>query len=311
MATQHPPPPPPLPLPQTTRQLELDITIVSAKHLKNVNWRNGHLKPYAVFWVDPDCRLFTKPDESGSTSPVWNERFTLPINKPLDDPSSLFTLEIFHSKPSDTPKPLVGTLHFPLRNLVHSETEDSSSSDIRKFKLVLPSGRPQGKIKVKTRIRERPLPDYHLAPQHPYYYSSAPPPPLPDYRQYSSPPCPYVSAPVSAPVSPFQYTGYSDTHSGYYLGYYGPSPAPPPRPFFDRPTAGYDGPSAPVDYSGYEKKKGGQLEMGSGLAVGAVAGALGGLTLEERMKYEEEKIENRVESDLATRDDYSDYRRNY
>ncbi|KAK6929454.1 C2 domain [Dillenia turbinata] len=311
MATQHRPPPPlPLP-PQPTKQLELDITIVSAKHLKNVNWRNGNLKPYAVFWIDPDRRLFTKPDESGSTSPVWNERFTLPINKPLDDPSCLLTLEIFHSKPSDTPKPLVGTLHFPLKNLVPSETEDPSSSEIRKFELVLPSGRPQGKIKVKMSIRERPLPDYHIAHQHPYYYSSAPSPPLPDYRQYSSTPSPYVSAPVSAPVSPYPYTGYSDTYSGYYSGYYGPPPPLPPRPFFDRPVAGYGGPSAPVDYSGYEKQKGGKLGVGSGLAVGAVGGALGGLTLEERMKYEEEKTENRVESDLPTRDDYSDYRGNY
>lgn len=50
------------------------------------------------------------------------------------------------------------------------------------------------------------------------------------------------------------------------------------------------------------------MGLGTGLAVGAVAGALGGLALEEGLKYEEEKIAERVENDLAARDDYSDYR---
>lgn len=49
----------------------------------------------------------------------------------------------------------------------------------------------------------------------------------------------------------------------------------------------------------------------TGLAVGAVAGALGGLALEEGLKYEEEKIAERVESDVCARDDYSDYRADY
>ena len=46
------------------------------------------------------------------------------------------------------------------------------------------------------------------------------------------------------------------------------------------------------------------------MAVGAVAGALGGLALDEGLKYEEEKIAERVEGDLAGRDDYSDYHSN-
>lgn len=53
------------------------------------------------------------------------------------------------------------------------------------------------------------------------------------------------------------------------------------------------------------------MGLGTGLAVGAVAGALGGLALEEGLKYEEEKIAERVEDDIAARDDYSDYRGNY
>uniref|UniRef100_A0A803QFK8 C2 domain-containing protein n=1 Tax=Cannabis sativa TaxID=3483 RepID=A0A803QFK8_CANSA len=228
MASSRPPP---------AKPLDLELTIVSAKHLKNVNWKNGgDLKPYAVFWVDPDRRLATKSDDSGSTQPVWNERFTLPLTASLHD--SFLTLEIFHSKPSETPKPLVGTLRVPIKDL----PDPNDSTQIRTFVLTRPSGRPQG------------------------YYSSAPPPPM------------------------------------------------PPRPFFDRPMSygGPSGPSAPVDYSPYDQKpKTGKMGLGTGLAVGAVAGALGGIALEEGLKYEEDKIADRVETDLAARDDYSDYREHY
>lgn len=309
MASSRLPPPKPL---------DLDLTIVSAKHLKNVNWRNGgDLKPYAVFWVDPDRRLATKSDDAGSTRPVWNERFTLPLAASLHD--SFLTLEIFHSKPSETIKPLVGTLRVSLRDL----PDPDDSTRIRTFTLSRPSGRPQGKIRIKLAVRERPLPpDYHITPPPSYFYSSAPPR---DYRVgYSPSPSPYTSAPApaSSPSSPqpppptYHYSSYPDAYSGYYPGYYSSAPPPPPpsRPFFDRPVGygGPSGPSAPVDYSPYDQKpKGGsgKMGLGTGLAVGAVAGAVGGLALEEGLKYEEDKIADRVENDLAARDDYSDYHR--
>ncbi|KAG2730455.1 hypothetical protein I3843_01G287100 [Carya illinoinensis] len=306
--------------PQPPKPLDLELTIVSAKHLKNVNWKIGDLKPYAVFWVDPDRRLATKSDDAGSTRPVWNERFTLPLALPLQE--SVLTLEIFHSKPSETPKPLVGTLRVPLKDLAENPNE---STGIRTFHLVRPSGRPQGKIRVKLAVRERPLPpDYHIAPPPSYFYSSAPVIPPRDYRGYSQ--SPYNSplpapspSPSPSPPPPYPYSSYPDAYSGYYPGYYSSAPPPPmpPRPFFDRPVnygvpAGPSGPSAPVDYSPYDQKpKSSKMGLGTGLAVGAVAGALGGLALDEGLKYEEEKIADRVENDLAARDDYSDYRGDY
>ncbi|KAJ9175848.1 hypothetical protein P3X46_014358 [Hevea brasiliensis] len=307
MASSRPPPP---------KSLDLELTIVSAKHLKNVNWKNGDLKAYAVFWVDPDRRLATKSDDSGSTRPVWNERFTLPLFLPPQD--SYLTLEIFHSKPSETPKPLVGTLRVPLKDL----PDPDDSSRIRTFELTLPSGRPQGKIRIKLGFRERPLPppppppglDYHhIAPPQNYYYNTAsiPPPPAPrDYRYGPTmPPPPSLSPPPPPPQYPSYHDGYPP--SPYYSGYYSSAPAPP-RPIFDR-TGSYGGPSAPVEYSLYDQRQkgGGKMGFGTGLAVGAVAGALGGLALEEGLKYEEEKIAERVENDLTGRDDYSDYRADY
>lgn len=54
------------------------------------------------------------------------------------------------------------------------------------------------------------------------------------------------------------------------------------------------------------------MGLATGIAVGSMAGALGGLALEEGLKYEEEKIAERIEHDVVSsrdRDDYSDYHR--
>ncbi|GER34959.1 calcium-dependent lipid-binding family protein [Striga asiatica] len=281
---------------------DLEVTVVSAKHLKNVNWRKGDLKPYAVLWIDPDRRQFTKADDLGSTRPVWNERFVLPFSLPPKDSS--LTLEILHSRPSDTSKYLVGTLRVELRDLLVES--DDSPVRIRSFELRRPSGRPQGKIRLKLGLIEHPAENYQTTPPSGYYYSSAPPPPYRSYfpSPYSSvPPPPSYCPPLTQP-----YYSYSDQSSGYYSSYYS-HPRPPPRPFFERQSNLGPGPSAPVDYTSYDYDKPGASKPGigveTGLAVGDVSGALGGLVLEEGVKYEEEK------SQLAstTRDDrYAEYR---
>ncbi|XP_010557218.1 PREDICTED: leucine-rich repeat extensin-like protein 1 [Tarenaya hassleriana] len=240
----------------SSEPFDLVITVVSAKHLKNVNWREGDLKPFVVLYLDPDHRLSTRSDDSGSTKPVWNERITLPLTRPVHE--SVVTVEIFHSKSSDLAKTLVGSVRFPLAHLVDSDPAILPDS-VQALELVRPSGRPQGKIRLKLAIKERqpsPLPpppqpqppppprrplsqpqDYYSAPQGSYYYSSAPqiavppPPPPRDYREFSPSPSPYP---------------YSDH---YYTGFYYPHPPPPSRPMYDR-SSNYSlpsGPSAPVD----------------------------------------------------------------
>ncbi|KAG9453893.1 hypothetical protein H6P81_006797 [Aristolochia fimbriata] len=306
------------------KTLDLELTVVSAKHLKNVNWRNGDLKPYAVFWLDRDSKLATKPDDSGSTRPVWNERFTLPVPFPPHD--AALTVEIFHSKPSETPKPFVGSVRIPLRDLIDSI--DSNSSPLKTLDLRRPSGRPQGKIRLKLVLRERPsspsphAADYHMnPPPSAYFYSTGipPPPPPRDYRGYSTPYSTGLPPPPPAAPSQYGYGNFSDPYSGgyYSAAYYShsPSPSPPPRPYYGR-VSGYGGPSAPVDFSSgasyYEQKpKGSKMGLGAGVAVGALAGGLAGVALDEGLKYEEEKVAEKVEKDLAARDDYSEYRGDY
>ncbi|KAG6523996.1 protein SRC2 homolog [Zingiber officinale] len=265
---RHPPPPS-----AAARPLDLEVTVVSAKHLKNVNWRNGDLKPYVVAYLDSDRRAATKPDDAGSTRPVWNERLALPLPLPSSETLLFLNLDVFHSKPSETPKPLVGTTRSPLTGLLDAEAfaayasggggSSSGASLIRTLELRRPSGRPQGKIRIRVALRERPSPPpeptdpTHHFPQPPpssYFYSSnAPPlpsPPLPhtqphsarDYRTFSAPPSslPPYGHPPPPPQShsypsQYPYGSYSDSYSsGYYSpaasAYYSAPPAPAPAP---------------------------------------------------------------------------------
>ncbi|KAF5727340.1 hypothetical protein HS088_TW22G01033 [Tripterygium wilfordii] len=303
--------------------LDLEITVISAKHLKNVNWRNGDLKPYAVFYLDSsENRLATHSDDSGNTSPVWNERFTLPLTRPLHD--SVLTLEIFHSRPSETSKPLVGTAKLPLSQLV--DESDEVTNSVLTIELLRPSGRPHGKVRVKMALKERnmpaPCPDYSNVPQYSHYYSPAPPrtpPPIParDYREFTrSPYC------------------YGDQYSGNYSGYYSPQPPMPLRPLYHSassyvapsiPSAPVDlsssnvppplprtsnygmpsGPSAPVDYSSsssYDPKPPVPKFGGSTLA-----GALGGLSL--NLNVEEGSVHEKEKTLEREGYDYGDYHR--
>ncbi|XP_071706921.1 uncharacterized protein [Rutidosis leptorrhynchoides] len=309
--SSHRPPPKPL---------DLELTIISAKHLKNVNWRNGDLTPYVIFWLDPDRRLATKSDDLNSTKPVWNERFVIPFT--TTPSASVLTLEIFHSKPLDTPKPLVGTLRLQIDDLPELYNPNHPTVT-RNFDLRRPSGRINGKIRLKLAFRERPLPNYQNIPQPSYYYNTTPPTSYPRYPPSpAAPPAP-SPPPPPPPQHPYHYGSFSDPYSGYYQsGYYTQPPPPPPpslhpqqtpRPYTDRPVSyatGSGGPSAPVDYAQFDQKqKTGKL--GLGLGVGAVAGGLGGLSIDEGLRYEDEKIGDSAESVLSARelDDYSGYRR--
>ncbi|KAL6616395.1 hypothetical protein ACP70R_038665 [Stipagrostis hirtigluma subsp. patula] len=289
---QHPPPAAP------PKALDLEVTVVSGKHLKNVNWRRGDLRAYVVAYLDPSRRAATRPDDAGGCKPVWNERLVLPLPPHLSphDPSLLLSLDVFHSKPSDSPKPLVGSARSPLRDLLFptnpNPSHDSTASPLVTLPLLRPSGRPQGKLRVRVAIRER-----------------SPPPPEPQYPPPSSSPYYFPPPPPPAYSAPPQYG--SDQYyrpSGYY------SASPPPSQYEYT-----GGPSAPVEYSRQYEQRGrtgsGSYGVGSGLAVGAVAGALGGLAIDEGVKYKEEKAPERVEEKVAPtgagRDDYSEYRGSY
>ncbi|CAO2838787.1 unnamed protein product [Amaranthus hypochondriacus] len=268
---------------------EVEVTLTSAKDLKNVNWRHGPNKPYAVIWVDPDRKVSSRVDEEGDTCPQWNQTLVIPLDRPIED--ATLHIDIVHAYAAEDTKPLIGSAKIPLREIVDDVGIGSRVS--RSLKLKRPSGRPHGKLEIEVAVKQ---PRYH-APE-PY---NAPPYGVSRDTGYGA--APYAAPPAGYPA----YT--APPPGGYPYGqptYAQPSYA---QPGYAPPTYAQPGYGQPGGY-GYgqggpvmEEKKSKFGGMGTGLAVGAVAGALGGLALAEGFDQLEDHIADeaaeRVESDVA------------
>lgn len=243
---------------------QVEVTITSAKDLKNINWRHGSLKPYAVVWVDSNSKSSTFIDQEGDTCPLWNHTLVIPFNSPVND--SIFHVDIVHANAAADTKPLIGSAKLPLYELGDESTQ-------RKLELKRPSGRPQGKLELTVLVRE-------LRSYTPSYANATPlsyggPYAAPPQQAYGGPYVAYGSYGGQAP-NPYSYSGGAPNGYGY-----------------ERYNNKND--------EGQKSKSG--MGMGTGLAVGAVAGVLGGLALAEGFDYAEDKISDdaaeKVEDDLG------------
>ncbi|KAF9600935.1 hypothetical protein IFM89_014062 [Coptis chinensis] len=287
---------------------ELEVTISSAKDLKNVNWRHGDLKPYAVVWVDPTSKFSIKVDQDGDTCPVWNETLVIPLYSPIED--STLSIDIIHAYAAEDVKPLIGSARIPISEIVNDVGIGEWAE--RSLKLKRPSGRPHGKLNVNILVR-RPryrAPDPYYAPP----YGVPPPATSRDYQsahssypyQNQNPnPSPYASAPSGYPYNP---------PGGYPQGTYGAGQGGYPQETgqgygsvqggYPQGTGqGYGSGPGPEYSAVQQEKKNKKLGMGTGLAIGAVAGVLGGLVLAEGVEHVEHKIADdaaeKVEEDSA------------
>ncbi|XP_044507003.1 uncharacterized protein LOC123226540 [Mangifera indica] len=147
---------------------QVEVTISSAQDLKNVNWRYGPNRPYAVVWVDPNEKRSCKVDEDGDTCPHWGDILTIPLPGPVDSETTLF-VDIVHAGKEEDTKKLIGSARLKLKEVLDEVRH------ARTLTLKRPSGRPQGKVDVKNiRVIEPRYPprDAYNAPP---YGSPAPP----------------------------------------------------------------------------------------------------------------------------------------
>ncbi|KAE9617382.1 hypothetical protein Lal_00035056 [Lupinus albus] len=266
---------------------EVEVKIASARNLKNVNWRHGPNRPYGVVWVDPRNKFSTRVDDSGDTEANWDQTLLLPL--PLG-PIQDFTLfiDIVHAGSEQDTKPLIGSARLNLADVIDDAGVGERVN--RTLSLKRPSGRPHGKVDVKVVVINK---SYH-APGEYYAPPYAVPPPSWESRGYATAPpsgYPYgggYNAPpqtVSATAPP----------SGYPYG--GGYNAPPQTGSYGGGSYGY----------GEKEKKSKFGGMGTGLAVGALAGVVGGIALVEGAEYVEDKIADdaaeKVEEDLGYDDD--------
>ncbi|GLJ28742.1 hypothetical protein SUGI_0566450 [Cryptomeria japonica] len=270
------------------RLVDVDLTVISAKDLKNVNWRYGDVRPYAVVWVEADKKISSQVDHEGDTKPLWNEKLTIPLTRPLQ--VAELSIDIVHENASELTKPLIGTARLRLTEILNEVGFDQRQE--LTLKLKPPSGRPQGKLEIAPYGTR----DYDPAPypSQQYPYDARPPP-----QQY---PCAYGAKPPSQ-----QYPYASNPPSGYPSGPYG-NPYPHEAPVSYVGSSGYG--SRP-SYGETEKPKSSKYGLRTGLAVGAVAGVLGGLALAEGADYVEDKIAEdvaeKIEDDYADQGGYDDY----
>ncbi|KAL6646393.1 hypothetical protein ACP70R_018001 [Stipagrostis hirtigluma subsp. patula] len=266
---------------------EVEVTVASARDLKNVNWRNGDLKPYAVLWVDDGPKVSTRVDLDNGENPTWDEKLVVPLPPSaaarLED--AVLHVDVVHANAAEGVKPLVGSARLPLRDVLDDAGLGGRAS--RTLRLKRPSGRPQGRLDVRVAVREAaryydpsPYPPPYANPagagsRDPYYAQATPlPPPSAPYGQpspYAAPPAGYPVAAAAAPAASYGY-----------------GTAPPPAYGAAPPAYGAAGAAQ------NQKQKGGKMGMGAGLAVGAATGVLGGLALAGGASYLEHKLEDRV-----------------
>jgi hypothetical protein len=295
---------------------EVEVTVGSARDLKNVNWRKGDLKPYAVVWVDSGAKCSTRVDLDNGENPSWDEKLLVPLPPSSRLEDAVLYLDVVHANAAEGVKPLVGSARIPLRDVLDDAGIGGKAS--RNLRLKRPSGRPHGRLDVRVAIKE---------PAR--YYDPNPYPAPAGYAQHGTRD-PYGSSGGGG----YYGSGAGAYGSGGYgaaqpyaaappAGYpsaYGSAP-PPPQPAYGAPTAAYGaaapaayGAAAPAAYgaaapvAGADGKKSNKMGMGTGLAVGAAAGVLGGLALAGGASLLENKLEERVservEEKLEREDSY-------
>ncbi|KAJ4802573.1 Calcium-dependent lipid-binding (CaLB domain) family protein [Rhynchospora pubera] len=283
---------------------EVEVTIETAKNLKNVNWRNGQLKPYAVVWIDDGPKVTTKVDVDNDEDPIWDEKLLVPLPPSSRLEEAKLYIDVVHANAAEGVKPLVGSAKLHLHEVV--DEVGIGGKAIKSLKLKRPSGRPHGKLEVKVAVKE---PQRYYDQYAPPYGQAASRGYGEQYGGYGQPyaqPQPGYSYPATAPPAGYPYGGPPQPAYGY---------GAPPQPAYGSGSYGsgsYDSygsgayGAAPVQ----EEKKKGKLGMGAGLAIGAVGGVLGGLALAEGIDYVEDKIADdaaeKVEDDLAYGDDGGD-----
>ncbi|GAV76289.1 C2 domain-containing protein [Cephalotus follicularis] len=274
---------------------EVEVTVSSARDLKNVNWRHGPLTPYAVVWLDPNNKISTKVDEYGDTSPSWDQTLVIPVPGRIDQDTTLYIDVVHYGQESDT-KPLIGSAKLKLTDVIDDVGYGESTR--RTLQVKRPSGRPHGKIDVKVAVND---PRYRAQDAR-YQPAYGVPPPAASSRDpyadpYGAPPSGYASAPYGQPPT------YGQPSYGQVPQYGQPGYGQAPQ--YGQPGYGQAAQYGQADYGQAEQKKSKFGGMGTGLAVGAVAGVLGTLAVTEGVDALEDHITDEV-AEKVEDDEYDD-----
>ncbi|KAI4369395.1 hypothetical protein MLD38_017837 [Melastoma candidum] len=203
----------------------LDVTLISAKDLKDVN-TFSRMDVYAIATLNNDPRTSHKSpvDKDSGPSPRWN----FPVKFSLDEPS-LQAGRLYLSVRLVSDRKLgdkhIGEVTIPVKELL--DTSDKSGPRTVSYAVRLPSGKSKGTLEFSYAFGEK----YTVqAPQ-------APPPPM--MHQHEQQPKKLGEEPVTAYPAAYG----APSSSAYPAAY---AQAPPPQGYAAYPPQGYAPPAAGV-----------------------------------------------------------------
>ncbi|KAM0951115.1 putative C2 domain-containing protein [Dioscorea sansibarensis] len=129
----------------------LDITLISAKDLKDVNLFSK-MEVYAVVSIDGDRRSVqrTTPDRHGGSNPAWNATLRLPL--PPDDPARHVVVIVLRAERALGDRD-VGEVHIPLKEFL-SGSGDAKPPQFVSYQVRKPSGKAKGVLNLSFKISD-------------------------------------------------------------------------------------------------------------------------------------------------------------
>ncbi|XXG80649.1 hypothetical protein AAC387_Pa09g1465 [Persea americana] len=258
----------------------LDLTLISAKDLKDVNLFSK-MDVYAIATLsnDPRSKQRTSVDKDGGKSPTWN--FHMKFFIPTTNPDGL-VLHIQLKSERTLGDRDVGEVHIPIKELLEvSPSDPSTAAKFVSYQVRKPSGKPKGILNISYKIGDK------VAPPQP------PQPPAFTTQKSDEPVTAYPAAVAGSSAYPPPAGAYPPP-AGAYPPPAGAYPYPPPQPAYGygapppqpQPGYGYGYPPPPQQGYGYgyppqaqPAAKPKKNNFGMGLGAGLLGGALGGLLI--------------------------------
>lgn len=289
----------------------LDITLISAKDIKNVNLISK-MDVYAIVWIDggdPSAIIRTPTHKEAGTDPKWNFQMKFALDDAAAQQNRL-TLIIRLRCQRDLGDKDIGDVLIPIKEIIGQNVGDDKEEQLIKYQVRRPYGKQKGELSLsykfsdkivgeqtKSKSLEEPITAYpakhaesgpssgYQPPQGGYPPAGYPPqgayPPAGYPPQGAYPPAGYPqqgAPPVAGYGYPPQqpYGGYPPQQA--YGGY-------PPQQGYGGypPQQGYG--FAPVQKPHKKNKLGGKMGMGMGLLGGALGGMMIGDMISDAGDY--------------------------
>ncbi|KAK9673258.1 hypothetical protein RND81_12G155900 [Saponaria officinalis] len=128
----------------------LQINIISASNLAPVS---RSMSTYAVGWINPERKQTTRTDNTGNTSPVWNDEFVFRVTPNfLKSEATNFVIEIYAQ--AWIRDVMVGSVKVSIASLVPTPNPKGTARRAVALQIRRPSGRPQGILNVSVSIMD-------------------------------------------------------------------------------------------------------------------------------------------------------------